>query len=274
MFFSQSPKGMIIQCISRSCGLTTGQIIHDLAHQYIVIKQAQIYHLIKEMVRERILYKQWSLLRLHPQRIAQIRWLIGDIEHHEQIIQMDINTLTTKRIVLDCFLDLNNVWPYYASLLFTHTQTKEQRKYSRHHLYTIGWYRQDLSQPWYFSLPEVTRYEVCSGDKWLDLHALTIKEQGECFSWPHHLLWFTGYNINIIGDYILSIHFSPRLHQLVEEMYRSVTDIDTFDVAYCRSLCEMKESCILLISHNPGQANLRKKELSKYVKTVEAQTGF
>lgn len=269
MYIHHSTKEHIVQIVSTWSSMTTRDIQTALFDQHHPLKQAQLYNILNELIRERVLRKEGWSYRLHPERISKMIGFSDHLRIRQEINSLDISTLSSKRVGSDTFLTLNQLWPYYASLLFTHTQATQQWKYCQHHTYTLSGYKHDSSQPGYFTMPWVQRYEICSGTSLLDEYTLTLLQPHPTTIYattPQPLLWYTGYNINIIGDYLLQIHLWPRLSQALNDLYQTITHLTQFDVETLRSLLVMNEPCTLLILHDPAQADRWKKELKKVVR--------
>jgi hypothetical protein len=257
----------ILNALASRAYMSAKELHQTIIDSWQTLWHSQLYEILLQLKNNHVISKHKTLYTLHPWWVSEMISFGKSLEQYTSVQHIRIQPGMKEHITCESFAETNIKWPYYASLIYQSIWVQTQVKYSYHNAY-IASGLSDSSGVSYYLPHQINQQRYYGWKSRLDHYTASHLLPDSAISCraidptKHHVVaWYTGYNINIIGEYLIQIHISDWLREGIEEIYQCSNSLETFDREWLRRLLTHRTPCQIIIVHDPVTASLWKKAL-------------
>lgn len=256
-----------ILCQTKDC--TTQQILAKLRSEYrITLSLPQLYKTLWQLEKEQIIIRQHNTVALNTLRIKKTGDYITKaktIYFQDNVAFSQLQDGQRREFSADNLLDLDAIWNNIFTQLQAHNASNEIACYHSHPYFILGnfaWRSALIEQ----IIDSNQKLSILYGNETcLDNYGVQlVRLQGAHATCSRKTPFLPeGYNIHIIGDYILELILPDNLTQHLKIFFDNVTAIDSFDNELYKQIFAMKGRFQFSVQRNHKQAEHTREIIKK-----------
>lgn len=256
-----------ILCQTKSC--TTQHILAKLRNEYrITLSLPQLYKILWQLEKEQIIIREHNTIALNTLRIKKTSDYINKAKNiylQENVAFSQLQDGQRREFSANSLIDLDAIWNNIFTQLQNNNTISDIAFYQSHPYFILGHFssRSSLIEQIISSQQTLS---ILYGNEWcLDNYGVQLVRlqwaQATCSSKTPFLS--EGYNIHIIGNYILELLLPDNVTQHLKIFFDNVTSVDSFDNELYKQIFAMKWQFSFSVQHNQKQASHTREIIKK-----------
>ncbi len=241
----------IVTYLKNQPGQTTKSVRGKIQEEcWTSLSQAQIYNIIKKMIKDGVLVKNEWLLSLSMQRLQQLEQFVQEA-YVSYSNDLGIPLWTSHVYTASSLADLDTIWSDISSKL-SHICTENIFYYDPHPYHILWRQDQEVFDIKKFTHEWKTITYLIGHDTFLDQYGVWLLNKTWCKAQTSSL-WEKSFFASV-GDYRYTVELASHISEYFETFFLYTSTIETFNQDLFKKTFSIKWPCKLTLHHDPEQA--------------------